>query len=109
MTHTENTITYETVDAKEFAERIKDSKVYLLDVRTPEEYAKGHLDGAINLDILNPDFVEEAEKMLPADKTIAVYCGTGKRSAMASEQLTEIGLRVLNLDGGLEAWNKMNS
>lgn len=104
MVHTQNTITYQTLGARDFADKIKSDSVYLLDVRTADEFKEGHIKGAHNLDVLNPDFMENAENMLPEDKTIAVYCGTGKRSGMASEKLTEAGYRILNLDGGLEAW-----
>lgn len=104
MVHTENTITYELVPVLEFAKDIKSSRYYLLDVRTPEEYAKGHIRGAANIDILNPDFLDIANRTLPGDKNIAVYCGTGKRSGMAAEQLAEAGYKVTDLDGGLEAW-----
>lgn len=104
MTHTENTITYQTVDAEDFAKQIKSPKVYLVDVRTPDEFKEGHIEGAVNIDILNPDFVDIAESTLPNGKEIAVYCGTGKRGAMAAEELTELGYPVLNLEGGLEAW-----
>lgn len=104
MTHTENTITFETVSPQDFARIIKSPEVYLLDVRTADEYNAGHIAGAANIDVLSPDFIENAIKTLPDDKTIAVYCGTGKRSAMASEQLAEEGYKIENLDGGLQAW-----
>lgn len=104
MVHTENALDYVTVDAKEFSEDIKNPEIFLVDVREPDEFATGHIEGATNIDVLKPDFVVTAEHILPNDKTIAVYCGTGKRSAMASEQLTEVGYKVLNLDGGLTAW-----
>ena len=103
MRHFENTITYDTVTPQEFVKDIKSSQVFLLDVRTSEEYNAGHLEGAANADVLNPDFVENAEKIMPQDKTIAVYCGTGKRSGMAAEALAEQGFKVINLDGGLDA------
>lgn len=106
MVHTENALDYLTVGTKEFAADIKSPEVYLIDVREPDEYATGHIDGATNIDVLSPDFVVNAEHILPDDKTIAVYCGTGKRSAMASEQLTEVGYKVINLDGGLNAWKE---
>lgn len=104
MVHTENTIIYQTVEVEDFAKQIKSPKVYLVDVRTAEEFKEGHIEGAANIDILSPDFVDIAKQTLPNGKEIAVYCGTGKRSAMAAEKLAEMGYPVLNLDGGLEAW-----
>ena len=104
MVHTENAIDYITEGVAQFAKDIQNPNVFLIDVRQKDEFDTGHIAGATNIDVLNPDFVINAEKILPEDKTIAVYCGTGKRSAMASEQLTEVGYKVINLDKGLEAW-----
>lgn len=104
MIHTENAIDFITEGVKEFAQDIKNPEVFLVDVRQADEFASGHIKGAVNIDVLSPDFVVDAERELPYDKTIAVYCGTGKRSGMASEQLAEVGYRVINLDGGLTAW-----
>ena len=104
MVHTSNVQTYDTVDAAEFAKRIKSDEVYLVDVRTSDEFKEGHIERAHNIDVMNPDFLKNAERELPEAKTIAVYCGTGKRSGMASEQLASAGYKVLNLDGGLASW-----
>lgn len=108
MTHTatKSAETYTTVSAEEFARRIKSADVYLIDVRTAEEYADGHIEGARNLDVTKESFVEDAKRMLPKDKVIAVYCGSGKRSAVASGKLAAEGYRVLNLDGGFAAWKE---
>lgn len=99
-----NIETYKTVSPEEFNKEIKSSDVYLLDVRTPEEFESGHLAGAHNIDVTAPDFIEVSLKELPKPKTIAVYCGSGKRSAIASKQLSDNGYNVLNMDGGLMAW-----
>lgn len=104
MTHTATAVAYKTVSPTEFAETIKSPDVFLIDVRHADEYAEGHIENAVNIDVMQPDFMDRAEKLLPQDRTIAVYCGTGKRSAMASEQLSEAGYPVVNLDGGLTAW-----
>lgn len=93
-----------TVSPEEFAKEIKSSDYYLLDVRKPDEYESGHIEGAANLDVTDPNFSEEAKSNLPKDKIIAVYCGTGKRSGMAATKLIEEGFKILNLDGGLNAW-----
>lgn len=93
-----------TVKPEEFAAKIKSDNYYLLDVRTAEEYAGGHITGAANLDVNDGNFAETAKKVLPRDKTIAVYCGTGKRSGIASGILAEEGFKVLNLEGGLNEW-----
>ena len=97
-------VKFPTVDVEVFAEDIKKPDVYLIDVRTPDEYATGHIEGAHNIDVNNDDFMEVAAKTLPKDKKIAVYCGTGKRSAKASGELASAGYEIINLDGGLNAW-----
>ena len=51
---------FATVDVEEFAKVIADTAVVRLDVRTPQEYAEGHIEGAINIDVLSDDFVTEA-------------------------------------------------
>ena len=88
----------------EFSQAIKESGVYLLDVRPLADYEKTHIPGANHLDVMAPDFVSEAEATLPKDETIAVYCNTGKRSAIAAEQLEKLGFKVINLDNGITSW-----
>lgn len=95
---------YENVDVKGFAELIADSSVVILDVRTANEYAGGHIQGAINIDYYQSDFVEKAIAMLPKDKTIAIYCRSGKRSASAADKLSVEGYKLVNLKGGIMAW-----
>lgn len=95
---------YSTLSVKDFADRIAFNDVFLLDVRHPDEFSQGHIKGAINIDVTAPDFLNEAKELLPKEKTIAVYCRSGKRSAMASELLSENGYNVLNLGGGILNW-----
>ena len=64
---------YKSVDAKSFAKIIKDTAVVRLDVRTPEEYAEGHIEKAINIDVMNNNFETTAMSILPQNKTIALY------------------------------------
>ena len=91
-----------TVD--EFARFIAQSQVQLLDVRTAKEYAEGHISGATLLDVKSPDFISKAKNMLDPSQPVAVYCRSGKRSAMAANQLAKAGFKVTNLDGGILAW-----
>ena len=56
---------HQRVDADEFAQTIADTGVVCVDVRTPEEYAEGHITGAINIDVLREDFLSRATSMLP--------------------------------------------
>ena len=76
----------------------------ILDVRTPAEFAEGHLPGAKLIDVNSSDFMVIALKTLPQNKPVAVYCRSGRRSANAARMLTEAGWRVANLKGGYLAW-----
>ncbi len=92
-----------TVNVEEFAEMMAQNDVLLIDVRTPKEYAEGHLAGAAMIDVKAADF---AQRIKGIKGTVAVYCRSGKRSLMAAEQLAGQGCTVYNLDGGILAWQK---
>ena len=97
---------YENRDVKEFAELMNDPDVVVLDVRTADEFKEGHLDGAVNIDYKQSNFVEQAVARLPKEWTIAVYCRSGRRSAGAAELLAKEGYRVVNMKGGIIAWQE---
>ena len=79
----------------------------LLDVRTPAEYKEGHLKGAINIDVKDSiNFMKKALEVLPKNKTVMVYCRSGKRSANAAGKLATEGYFVFNLEGGITAWKE---
>lgn len=92
-----------TLGADEFAEVMTQKDVRLIDVRTAEEYAEGHLFGAENIDVKDTLF---AERIKGVEGTVAVYCRGGRRSLKAAEQLAAGGCTVYNLDGGILAWQK---
>lgn len=93
-----------SVSAPEFDKEIKADSVVLLDVRTPQEYAEGHIDGALNINIQSDDFRQRAEKELSKDSTILIYCRSGRRSMEAAGILSELGYKVVNLKGGIIEW-----
>lgn len=99
---------FEDTDVHGFAGLIADSSVVVLDVRTADEFCDGHIARAVNIDIYQSDFVEKAKAVLPKDKTIAVYCRSGKRSANAAGKLSGEGYRLVNLKGGIMAWKEAN-
>jgi rhodanese-related sulfurtransferase len=72
----------------------------LLDVRTPDEFAAGHLDGAVNLPVEWDGFAGAITQLDP-DADYVVYCRTGRRSALAASQMEAIGLTVTDL-GSIE-------
>ena len=99
---------FENTDVQGFAELIADSSVVILDVRTASEFAEGHIQGAILIDQGQPDFMEKAKAALPKDKTIAVYCRSGRRSANAAGKLADVGYKCVNLKGVIIAWKDAN-
>lgn len=93
-----------SVPASEFVESIKAQKdVVLIDVRTPEEFRAGHLNGAININYNSPDFTEKISELNLKD-SYAIYCRTGNRSSGALSLMEEKGFFwVIDLRGGIEA------
>jgi rhodanese-related sulfurtransferase len=73
-----------------------------LDVREKDEFAGGHLAGALHVPL--GELPARAEEV-PADRPVVVYCGHGERAATAVSLLERAGHReLINLDGGTEAW-----
>jgi len=101
---TAQTDKYKSVEVEEFEKAIADTSVVRLDVRTPEEYAEGHIEGAINIDVLNSSFEQKATSVLPKDKTIALYCRSGRRSKRAAEILSAKGYTIVELNTGYIGW-----
>lgn len=93
-----------SVDAAAFQAAITKDSVQLVDVRTAEEYAEQRILYAVNIDILQPDFKEKAEKMLDNSKPAYVYCRSGRRSMTAANILAKMGFKVINLKGGIKSY-----
>lgn len=90
-----------------FRRLISDPEVILLDVRTPAEFAAGHIRGTdFNIDVQQEGFVQQVQKQIPKDKEIAVYCRSGRRSRSAAEALVAAGYKVANLDAGFLSWSE---
>lgn len=97
----------EVVTPQEFQERLgSDSEAYLLDVRKPDEYEAGHIAGAHLLNWLDTDNFNVGSEKLDKSKTICVYCRSGRRSSEAAGYLAGQGFKVVDLDGGILAWEK---
>lgn len=84
----------------------EDGTAQLVDVRTPEEYAAGHIPGAINIDWFADDFIDKAKASLTTDRPVMVYCRSGKRSAKAAWKLDGNEFRTYNLLGGYLGWTE---
>jgi len=87
-----------------FAAATEVQGVTVIDVRTPDEFASGHLPGAVNLDVQAADFADQVNA-LDAAGDYAVYCRSGNRSAAAVELMTQAGVtNTIGLTGGIGAW-----
>jgi len=95
-----------TVTPQQMNMDAKKVKASFLDVRTPQEWNKGHIQGAIHLDLFNDNFESELKK-LDKNKVYYVYCAIGGRSAEAGEMMIKMGFKnVYNMKGGFNAWTK---
>jgi rhodanese-related sulfurtransferase len=100
---------FKEIAAADYEKRRTKGKSVVLDVRSPEEFAKGHVPGAVNIDINAPDFAAKAAQ-LDKKQTILVNCHAGSRGAIASAELARLGFKtVCNLEGGLQAWETGNN
>ncbi|MBU6402633.1 MAG: rhodanese-like domain-containing protein [Verrucomicrobia bacterium] len=81
-------------------------KIVILDVRTPEEYRRGHLTGSTNINFFAADFAQRVGA-LDRNQTYLVHCAVGGRSAKACVQMNRLHFKSLyNLEGGIKAWEK---
>ena len=97
----------DSVDLKvsDFSAKSQEVGVVSLDVRTADEFAEGHLIDAININVESGNFEAEIEK-LDKNTTYAVYCRSGRRSAVAVDLMKKAGFTSLyNLDGGVIDWS----
>ena len=97
---------FKSVDVDEFKKVITQENVQLLDVRTEQEFNEGHIANALNVDVKQDNFMEQAKEVLNSEKVIAVYCRSGRRSADAAARLSKEGFQVIDLKGGIIAWTK---
>ncbi|MFN6934607.1 MAG: rhodanese-like domain-containing protein [Tsuneonella sp.] len=90
-----------TIDAIHLAALVDSGKAVLVDVRSPEEFAAGHIAGAINMPLerFDPSAVPHV-----ANKQTVLYCRSGKRSFAAAEMLDETAGSAIHLSGGILAW-----
>ena len=86
------------------ADNLGNPNFVIIDVRTPEEYASGHIEKAINLDYYSETFADELDK-LDKDKTYLIYCRSANRSGKALDMMAELGFaEVYNMLGGMAQW-----
>ena len=92
------------LSAEAFNEQLSAPGIQILDVRTPEEFAEGHLANAVNIDVQSDGF-EAASAVLYKDVPVYVYCRKGQRSQEASKRLKAIGFeKIFEMTGGITDW-----
>ncbi len=97
---------FKDLSVAEFATMARNRQNVILDVRTTTEFAAGHIAGAMNLDVLAPDFQVRAAGM-DKSKTYLVHCATGVRSVRACKRLAALNFpNLYNLSGGFKAWQQ---
>ena len=88
-----------TVDTQTFVTQLAEPGVTIIDVRTPEEFAAGHVDGAVNINLQSGTFESDIAQLDP-NAAYAVYCRSGNRSGQATTIMGEAGFTdVTNLGG----------
>lgn len=91
----------EKLDPATFLAQAAEPGVVVIDVRSPQEYAEGHLEGALNINVEAPDFDAQIAALDPG-MTYALYCRSGRRSSVAAQRMAEAGFgSVIDLEGGM--------
>lgn len=94
------------LEAADFKAELDSGTGTILDVRTSGEVAQGYIANAVIIDIYDPNFTEEINK-LPKDQEVYVYCATGMRSVEAAEILRQNGFtKIFNLSDGVLRWQR---
>ena len=83
------------------AELAARENIQLVDVRRPDEWAEGHIEGAVHLPM---ETLTAAADMLATDRPIVFYCKVGERSKMAADAFAASGFDATDLEGGINAW-----
>ena len=94
---------HKVISSIEAFEMMKNENDYIIvDVRTPEEYAQGHIENAINipLDLISDDIY----KLLDKDQLIMLYCRSGNRSSQAANKMVALGYKNVIDFGGINTW-----
>lgn len=92
------------VGVAEFAAVVAKPGVQIIDVRTPEEFAEGHLAGAVNIPVQSADFGDRIARLDPT-ATYAVYCRSGNRSQPAVAAMKDAGISgIYELSSGTKGW-----
>lgn len=96
---------FSAISSREFYSFMnEEDDVVLLDIRTPEEFFSGRIDGALNIDFYSSSFLDEVNA-LDKNRVYLIYCRTGSRTSQAVKFMESLGFReVYYLDGGINSW-----
>ncbi len=98
--------TVRDLENEEFNSLLAETNGFLLDVRTPEEFEAGNIEGSVNINFYDENFEEQLDS-LDTMTPVFVYCKAGGRSAQARDILVEKDfIEVYNLSGGFSNWSK---
>lgn len=96
---------FPSLSVEEFEAYLREHpEAQLIDVRTPQEFAEGHIAGSTNFDVMASDFLPRAQTQLEAERPVAVYCHSGARSKQAAMFLTRLKFQVVELSSGFLGW-----
>jgi phage shock protein E len=84
------------------AKQLVEDGARLVDVRSPGEYASGHIPGAINIPV--QELSDRVGELAPSDKAIVLYCQSGMRSASAARFLKAAGYKNVHNLGAMRSW-----
>ncbi len=93
------------IDIEQFDKLRQEKDHVVLDVRTAQEFSQGHVPGAVNIDISDPQFKKKVEA-LDKSKTYLIHCARGVRSARAAKIMSPLGFDLLDYHGGFDEWKK---
>ena len=101
---------YSELAPETYQNYVEDSLVNIIDVRTESEYAKSHIEGAINISYFSGHFKRELKALeIDRQKTTLIYCETQHRSLFAAKQFYKNGFHtIIDLDKGMMHWRKNN-
>jgi len=109
QTSSTNSLAAQTFDvgSADFKALIDNGKALLLDIRTPQEFAAGHIERAVNIDWYSPDFQVQISK-LDREVPLLIYCRSGNRTGQAKSKFAAMGFKsVANLKYGIIEWTRL--
>jgi len=102
--------TLKNTRAKIFYQMLRHEKnPQIIDIRTPQEYKSGHIEGAVLINFYDPDFAQNVEKAgLDKYKPIYIYCRSGNRTGQSIKIFQKLGFKhIVNLSYGLNEWKHL--